>query len=81
MAAEDVVFRYRKTKNTTTTGDGPEAPAAPVAFIPGVPLRDLAKADMDSYPPWVREAIKASDLYTAVEAEPKAQRLPRPAEE
>lgn len=76
MAADDVVFRYRKQKNTTTTGDAPEAPAAPVAFIPGVPLRDLTKADMDSFPKWVRDAVKASDLYAP--AEPEAKEAPAP---
>lgn len=83
MAADDIVFRYRRQKNTTTTtGDDPAAEATPVAYLPGVPLRDLTKADMDALPKWARDAVKASDLYTAAEpAEPKAPRVPRQAEE
>lgn len=34
-------------------------------FLPGVPLRDLTRADLDSLPEHVRQSIEQGDLYYA----------------
>lgn len=81
MAADPttVSYRYVASKNTiTVVSDTDEklASVSVVAYIPGVPLRDLTREDVQGFPEWVRDAIAASDLYAAVEA-PKPPKAPK----
>lgn len=64
-APEIVIYTYNADANT-----GPND--APLASLPGVPLRDLTQADIDGQPAHIQASIVSSPLYRAVTAAPPA---------
>jgi hypothetical protein len=70
MAADTILFTYKAPKLRQLTDEDPEKGIAEQAppHHPGVPLRDLTLADVESLPAWLHNTIAASDLYDATPA-------------
>jgi hypothetical protein len=77
MAADPqaVLYRYDAKKNTTPAvkdAQGVEVrPAETIAYLPGVPLRDLTREDWEALPEHTQAAVAGSDFYVATEHAPK----------
>lgn len=54
MDMQEVAYRYVAERN-------PEG-----GFLPGVPLRDLTRADLARMPSWLRESLTTCPFYEAV---------------
>lgn len=51
MSSDTVVYTYDETRN-------PHG-----GYLPGVPLRDLTQADLDSLPGWILPSVAAAPYY------------------
>ncbi len=71
---DTVVRTYHADKNTDGRGQ-------PVASFPGVPLRDLTKAEWDEFPVWIRAGVDASAFFSVVPGTVAATKRPEDAEE
>lgn len=64
MADDEIVFEYQARRNQAG------------AFLPGVPLRDLTRADWRSIPKHLQRAVEASNLYERPEQAAEATEAP-----